>query len=119
MDTSLLEKAVNQYIEAFAKADITIIQSLFAENATIEDPVGSPVRQGMAAIVEFYQGAFAMGAKLQLQGQPRYAGNSVAFSFDVVIDKLTISPIDVFELNNEGKVLSMKAYWGNNNMVQG
>jgi len=119
MDTSILQKAVHQYIEAFDKADITLIQSLYAEDAIIEDPVGTPVRKGMAAITEFYQGAFAAGAKLVLNGQPRCAGNTVAFTFDVVMGNLKISPIDVFEMNEQGKVVSMKAYWGPENMIQG
>ena len=117
MDTAILTKAVDQYIEAFAKADITIIQSLFAEDATVEDPVGSAVREGMTAITEFYKGAFDMGAKLTLNGKPRCAGNSVAFSFDVDIGTMKISPIDVFVLNEAGKVQSMRAYWGPENMA--
>ena len=119
MDTAVLQKAVEQYIEAFARADISLIQALFAEDATIEDPVGTPLRTGMAEITEFYKGAFAAGAKLVLNGKPRCAGNSVAFNFDVVMGNLKISPIDVFELNAQGKVQSMKAYWGPENMIQG
>lgn len=116
MDTAVLQKAVAQYIEAFAQADISLIQSLFAEDATVEDPVGTPVRQGMAAITEFYKGAFEAGAKLALNGKPRCAGHSVAFCFDVILGDMKISPIDVFELNAAGKVQSMKAYWGPENM---
>lgn len=116
MDTAILTKAVDQYIEAFAKADISLIQSLFAEDATVEDPVGSAVREGMAVITEFYKGAFEAGAKLVLNGKPRCAGNSVAFSFDVIMGNMKISPIDVFVLNEAGKVQSMKAYWGPENI---
>lgn len=117
MDNAILQKAVDQYIEAFAKADISLIQSLFAEDATVEDPVGSAVREGMAAITEFYTGAFEAGARLVLNGKPRCAGNAVAFSFDVVLGEMKISPIDVFELNAAGKVQSMKAYWGPDNIA--
>jgi steroid delta-isomerase len=116
MDTAVLQKVVAQYIEAFDKADINIIQTMFAEDATVEDPVGTPVRKGLSAITEFYQGAFGAGAKLTLNGKPRCAGNSVAFSFDVLIGDMKISPIDVFVLNESGKVVSMKAYWGPENM---
>lgn len=116
METTVLQKAVAQYIEAFDKGDLNIIANLFAENATVEDPVGTPQHIGIEAIKAFYKSAFDMGVKLELNGKPRCAGNSVAFSFDVVMTGMKISPIDVFELNADGKVQSMKAYWSADNM---
>lgn len=71
---------------------------------------------GIEAIKAFYKSAFDMNVKLELNGKPRCAGNSVAFSFDVVMTGMKISPIDVFELNADGKVQSMKAYWSADNM---
>ena len=93
-------------------------KDMFADNATVEDPVGSEIKEGKDAIVEFYQGAFEMGALLELDGAARVAGNSVAFAFTVIIGEMRISPIDVFEVNQDGKVVSMKAYWGADNMKQ-
>jgi steroid delta-isomerase len=116
MGTAVLQKAVEQYIEAFEKGDLSIIESLFAANATVEDPVGTPQHVGIEAIKAFYKSAFDMNVKLELNGKPRCAGNSVAFSFDVVMTGMKISPIDVFELNADGKVQSMKAYWSADNM---
>jgi steroid delta-isomerase len=109
---------VHQYVEAFDKADINLIKDMYADNATVEDPVGSDPYQGIEAIVAFYEGAFDMGAKLSLNEAPRCAGNSVAFSFTVKVGDMTIQPIDVFEFNDEGKVVSMKAYWGPENTQQ-
>ncbi|HSC75622.1 MAG TPA: nuclear transport factor 2 family protein [Pseudomonadales bacterium] len=116
METAVLQNAVAQYIEAFEKADLGIIENIFAVGATVEDPVGTPQYVGIEAIKAFYKSAFDMGVKLELNGKPRCAGNSVAFSFDVVMTGMKISPIDVFELNADGKVQSMKAYWGPENM---
>lgn len=116
MDITTLQKAVQTYIEAFEKADLEMIKALYAEDATLEDPVGTPVRKGHAEIIAFYKSAFDTGVKLELNGKPRCAGNAVAFSFDVVMPGVKISPIDVFELNDNGKVQSMKAYWGPDNM---
>lgn len=116
MDTTVLQTAVTRYVEAFEKADLSIIEDLFAADATVEDPVGTPQHIGIEAIIAFYKSAFDMGVKLELNGKPRCAGNSVAFSFDVVMTGMKISPIDVFELNTDGKVQSMKAYWSADNM---
>ena len=116
METATLLNAVQMYIEAFEKADLNIIRELYAQDATVEDPVGSPVRHGIEEIIELYKPGFAMGMKLKLNGKPRCAGNSVAFSLDAPMKGMTISPIDVFELNADGKIQHMRAYWGPENV---
>lgn len=116
MSTEKFQNIVDGYVEAFEKADLEIIRNMFAEDATVEDPVGTEAKVGIDAIVEFYTKAFEMGAKLSLTQPIRVAGNSVAFAFDVTMGDMKISPIDVFELNAEGKVQTMRAYWGPENM---
>lgn len=110
--------AVNQYVEAFDKADMSLIKELFAADAVVEDPVGTEPHKGIDAICAFYEQGFSMGAKLSLNEDPRCAGNSVAFSFTVTVGAMKIQPIDVFEFNEQGKVVSMKAYWGPENTSQ-
>ncbi len=106
---------VHKYVEAFDKADIEIIREIYSEDARVEDPVGTDVHDGIEAVCAFYEGALASGAKLALTGQPRCAGNAVAFPFQVQMPGMNIHIIDVFEFNDEGKVNSMKAYWGPEN----
>jgi steroid delta-isomerase len=116
METATLQRAVQMYVEAFEKADLGMIRELFAVDATVEDPVGSPARHGLEQIMELYKAGFGMGMKLKLIGKPRCAGNSVAFCFDGVMKNMTISPIDVFELKADGKIQHMRAYWGPDNV---
>jgi steroid delta-isomerase len=118
VDTSDKVRAVERYVEAFEKGDIEIIRDLYASNAQVEDPVGSPTHDGLEAICTFYEGALASGAKLSLTGTPRCAGNTVAFPFQVTMPGMVIDVIDVFEFNHEGKVGSMKAYWGPDNIIR-
>ena len=87
----------------------------YAEDAVVEDPVGTDPYRGIEAICGFYEGGLGAGAKLELTGNPRCAGNSVAFPFQVVMDAMRIEIIDVFELNAEGKIQSMRAYWSQAN----
>lgn len=107
---------VEKYVRAFAGADMNLIREIYAEDATVEDPVGSEVRRGIGAIVPFYEAGFGSGAKLELTGPPRCAGNAVAFPFCVNVAGMKIHVIDVFEFNDAGKVFSMKAYWGPENV---
>jgi steroid delta-isomerase len=107
---------VEKYIQAFANSDINRIKEIYAEDATVEDPVGSEVHRGIAAILKFYQQGIDAGAKLELTGPARCAGNAVAFPFCCSASGMKIQVIDVFEFNSAGKVVSMKAYWGSENV---
>lgn len=116
MDAKDKIRAVEKYVEAFANTDMAIIRDMYAGNATVEDPVGTPVHEGLDAICTFYEGALKAGAKLALTGTPRCAGNAVAFPFQVTMPGMVIDVIDVFEFDADGKVASMKAYWGPENI---
>ena len=112
--------AVHAYVDGFAKGDPGAIAALFADDATVEDPVGTPVKRGLAEILEFYTGSMATGAKLELLGEPRCAGDMVAFPFAVKLEwggqKSVIEVIDTFRINDAGKISEMRAYWGPANM---
>ena len=116
MEASEKIAMVHKYVEAFDKADLDIIREIYSVDARVEDPVGTDVHDGIDAVCAFYEGALSSGAKLALTGEPRCSGNAVAFPFQVQMPGVEINIIDVFEFNHEGKVNSMKAYWGPDNM---
>ena len=115
MDTADKIAVVNKYVEAFANSDIDIIKQLYSHEAVVEDPVGTDPHKGMDAIVAFYTTGLTVGAKLELTGPVRCAGNTAAFPFVCKVGDMSINVIDVFEFNDAGKVTSMKAYWGPEN----
>jgi len=108
---------VHKYVEAFDKQSMDIIREIYAPDAVVEDPVGTDVHEGIEAICRFYETGLNSGAKLHLTGQPRCAGNAVAFPFQVRMGEMVIDIIDVFEFNSSGRISSMKAYWGPENMT--
>ena len=116
MDAADKIAAVHKYVEAFDKQSMDLIREIYADDAVVEDPVGTDIHDGIEAICAFYEGALGSGAKLELTGTPRCSGNAVAFPFKVVMPGMQVEIIDVFEFNQEGKVNSMKAYWGPDNM---
>ena len=117
MDSQEKIAAVHKYVEAFENADMDIIREIYAEDAIVEDPIGSDKHVGIDAVCAFYEGALSSGAKLVLTGTPRCAGNAVAFPFQVQMPGMVIEIIDVFEFDEAGKVNNMKAYWGPDSMV--
>ena len=112
--------AVAAYVDGFDRADAQALADLFAENASVEDPVGSAPVVGREAIREFYGAAVSRGIKLQLSGDPRAAGDSVAFPFHVLrrrggVDEV-IEVIDTFRFDPDGRITEMRAYWGPRNI---
>lgn len=107
---------VNTYLESFGKKDLDAIMDLYAEDAWIEDPVGTERKVGHAAIRDFYQIGIDMGAVGTLESEVRVAANEVAFAFRMEVDTgsgiLVISPIDVMTFNEDGKITSMRAFFG-------
>jgi steroid Delta-isomerase len=116
------KRAVERYIASVSAGDIDGIVSLYAENATLEDPVGSAPVEGHDAIRAFYERATKMGIRLEPTGPVRVAGDEAAFPFRVSTEggpKMTIDVIDVFRFDEAGKVVAMRAYWGKENMRMG
>jgi steroid delta-isomerase len=111
--------AVEAYIDAFAKSDPDAVVKLFAEDATVEDPIGTPIHTGHAAIREFYANSMKTGAKLSLDAPVRTAEGYAAFAFSVKLNmggEKVIQVIDTFKFNDAGKVSEMRAFWSANNM---
>lgn len=117
MDAESKIAVVNKYVAAFEQESLDLIREIFAADATVEDPYGTEAKLGIEAICEFYQAGFDMNARLTLTGQMRAAGTAIAFPFIVDAAGMKINVIDVFEFNDEGKVRSMKAYWGPENVA--
>lgn len=112
--------AVNAYIAGFAAGDVEAIVALFADDATVEDPVGTPLKHGREEIHAFYAASVATGAKLELLGDPRCAGEFVAFPFAVKLEwggkRTVIEVIDTFRIDDAGKITEMRAFFGPANM---
>ncbi|WP_156839850.1 steroid Delta-isomerase [Novosphingobium aquimarinum] len=119
-DPEKMQAAVHAYVAAFDKGDPDAVTAIFAPDATVEDPVGTPAHEGHDAIRAFYAESMKTGAKLKLEGPVRIAGNHAAFAFSVALqvegsDK-TIDVIDTFKFNDDNQVIEMRAYFGPLNM---
>ena len=59
---------VQAYIDLFNSQDAQGIADLYADDATVTDPVGTPPKVGKDEILKFYILAVKNGAKLELVG---------------------------------------------------
>ncbi|MCV7098833.1 nuclear transport factor 2 family protein [Mycobacterium palustre] len=105
---------VNRYIELVAKGSVDELVELYADDATVEDPVGGEVHIGHKAIRRFYSAVSDVQRECELVSL-RVAGNEAAFQFRLTVTagehRMVIEPIDVLVFDAHGKVAAMKAYW--------
>jgi steroid delta-isomerase len=112
---------VNRYLELAAQGKADDVAALYADDATVEDPVGGEVHIGREAIRGFYRGLPTSGAEADLVTL-RALGHEVAFFWALIIDlgkgRMRIEIISVMTFNDAGEIASMKAYWGPENISQ-
>jgi len=116
-----MKQAMQAYIDLYNRDDLEGVVGLYADDATVEDPVGKPVMSGKAKIRDFYKYAMSTGARLKLAAPIRAShGNSAAMAFDVTLTmpegRLLIRVIDVMTFDAQGKFSSMRAFWGPSDM---
>lgn len=107
-------QTVNRYLELVATGTADDVVTLYATDATIEDPIGSDVRRGHDAIHEFY--ANFQDAKKETElAELRVAGSEAAFLWHLTLDagdsRTRISPISVMTFDDDAKITSMRAFW--------
>ena len=112
--------AVNGYIDGFSQGSADAIMALYADECSVEDPVGTPLKNGRDEVRAFYEASMTTGAQLSLEGPIRVAGKEAAFPFKAVVTlgdaTMEIHVIDVMEFNEEGKIVKMRAFFGEDNM---
>lgn len=116
MKTQHYTAVVDSYLRGLNEKDLEGILSLYAENATVEDPVGSKILNGKAVLRKFYTGAVGIDLKLTRTGPVRVAGVEAAFPFQLLMEvdgeMMKTDIIDVFRFDEVGKIVSMRAFWG-------
>lgn len=114
-----ISDTVVKYLEAVAGGDAAVVAALYAENGTLEDPVGTAPREGRAAVQEFYGGLAGADISTELLTL-RVAGNTAAFHFRVTTkageQSYIVEPIDVMTFNEAGEIASMRAVWAPSDM---
>src|SRR5690625_1975906 len=112
-----MKAALQAYIDGFNAKDAEALASLFADDATIEDPVGTQPIQGKETIAQFYRKAVKAVQEMKLSSPIRGShSNAAAMAFEFTMNwegkTMHTKVIDVMEFNQDGKITSMRAYWG-------
>src|SRR5690625_3491859 len=116
-----IRTTADTYVDSLVAGDLEGVMSLYADNATVEDPVGGgTVHEGAAAIREFYRAVVALASEAK-DLEARGCGHDLPGTAETTTHfddgtKATINVWDLMTHNDEGKVVAMRAYWTPENM---
>ncbi len=112
-----VDQVVSTYCTAESAKDRARWLSLFAPDATHEDPVGAPVNRGLEAIGAFFDaGAGQMDLDLHATAPPIVVGNEALVFLEVHVrhgaERLVLAPIvDHMVFDDEGRITALRAFF--------
>jgi steroid Delta-isomerase len=115
-DAAAIEETIHRYWETFSAGDRDGWLALFADDATIEDPVGTPLREGKEAIGAFFDQGHGMTERITLEGcTVQVCGSEAAFHMQVrpVMGgaEYVLDAIDVMTFDDDARITSMRAFF--------
>ena len=118
-----ISRAVRGYFLAIRAMDADAFANAFAEDGTTCDPMGAPPITGRPAIREFLQSICKNFKSVALTEDSVFvAGNGAAVKWtghgtSTSGKEVNFEGIDVFEVNQEGKIQNIWAYWNPAEMI--
>ncbi|MEY2404222.1 MAG: steroid Delta-isomerase [Acidimicrobiaceae bacterium] len=116
-DERVIRGTIENYWKAFTIGDRDAWVALFTDDATVEDPIGTPVHHGKEAIGAFFESAHSLADSIELRSLDITAivGNEAAFAMEIrpVIGGTTfvLVAIDVMTFADDGRITSQRAFW--------
>ena len=123
VDPERISRAVRAYFLAIRAMDPEAIANTFAEDGTTYDPVGSPGVTGRDAIREFFNSIFKNFKSAALTEDSIFvAGDGAAVKWtgkgtSANGKNVNFEGIDVFEVDADGKIRTVRAYWNPAEMI--
>ena len=117
MSPEVVSRAVRAYFEALRAMDQQAWVNTFAQDAISHDPVGALPMQGHEKLGEFFESITAAFKEVGLtEDQIFVAGTGAAVKWtgrgiSKEGRKVHFEGIDVFEINESGKIQTLHAYW--------
>jgi steroid Delta-isomerase len=109
-----LADTVRRYVALLATGRADDLVPLFAQGATVEDPVGGPVRTGRDEIHKFFSALEQMERETELV-LLRVVGDEAAFVFTITFKagdtRMRLQPVDTVVFNSAGEILSLRSYF--------
>ena len=118
-----VSRAVRGYFLAIRAMDADAFADSFAEDGTTFDPVGSPAITGRVPLREFFQSICSNFKSVALDEESVFvAGDGAAVKWtgrgiSTSGKEVKFEGIDVFQINEDGKIQTIHAYWNPAEMI--
>ncbi|GAB11405.1 putative delta(5)-3-ketosteroid isomerase [Gordonia araii NBRC 100433] len=113
--TATINGVVDRYIELLTSGTAEQIADLYAEGASVEDPIGAPLRTTRDELVEFYGLICNLDEHVATLKWKKVVGDTAVFEFHLFTKAgdsgFEIQPIDIMTFDENGKIASMRAVW--------
>lgn len=112
-----MPRVIEDYLARHAVADTAGVLALFAPDARLEDPVGSPACIGAAAIEAFYRTTHARNGRLVFEriGPPLVGGDETALHVRARLERLApetaMDVIYTFRIDPSGQIAALRAFF--------
>jgi len=116
MSSETVQKAVNDYFDAICNLNCEAWIATFAADAVSHEP-GSPPLEGHDALRAFFNGVAGGFETIEMRPQQIFVvGNEAGVKWSAsglgkTGRQAKFEGIDIFTLNGDGKIQTVKAYW--------
>jgi steroid Delta-isomerase len=109
-----ITNTIRRYVSLLSSGSANDIVELFADDATVEDPVGGQIRVGREALHSFFADLEKLDRRADLD-LLRVAGREGAFVFTITFNtgdsRMQLQPIDTIVFNDEGKITTLRSFF--------
>jgi len=117
LEQTEIKQAMQQYIDHFNANDLESLLGLFAETASLEEPVGSIPIEGEEAIRQSYSRVVNGDTKIKLltpiRGSHSHSGAmAIEIETNVKGQQALIQAIEIMSFDEFGKIMNLQVYWG-------
>ena len=115
-DADAVRSTIDSYLALFSAREREAWLDLFADEATMEDPVGTPLKRGREEIGAFFDQSHGSADSVELiaDGPAVVIGSEAAFAFRVrpVLggSPFELRAVDVMTFDDEARIVSQRAF---------
>lgn len=112
------EAVIARYLACHAANDLEGVIALFEADALVEDPVGSPMHEGIDSVRAFYSTTHRTNGPMTIErvGASLVGGEEVAVHVRAELDRPGSPPamdvIYVLRIGDSGRISSLRAWFG-------
>jgi len=114
-----IRETLESYLQGWRSGNREEWLSLFTEDATLTDPVGTPANEGKAAISEFWDRIHTLPMSFEPDAERIVVCENESMMVFTMVSRaesgvgMSINIVNTFVHSDDGRITQLKAYWDN------